>query len=40
MFGGKHRDVYRIYGSHPNDAGFLCKADVIGRQVEIIFKRD
>lgn len=40
MFGGRYRDVYTVDGSHPNDAGFLRMADVIGREIEIMLRKD
>lgn len=39
MFGGRYGNVYTVDGSHPNDAGFLRMADVIGRDVEIMLRK-
>ncbi|MBR6776845.1 MAG: hypothetical protein IKM27_03755, partial [Clostridia bacterium] len=40
MFGGRYGNVYTVDGAHPNDAGFLVMADIIGRQVEIMLRMD
>ena len=34
MFSGDNADVYTVDGTHPNDAGFLRMADVIGLEVK------
>ncbi|MBQ6703111.1 MAG: hypothetical protein IJN17_09190 [Clostridia bacterium] len=39
IFGGRYGNVYTVDDAHPNDAGFLRMADVIGREVEIMLKR-
>jgi len=33
IYGGNDRNVYTVDGAHPNDAGFLKMADVIGGEV-------
>lgn len=38
MFGGRYGNVYTVDGAHPNDAGFLRMADIIGRHVEMMLK--
>lgn len=38
MFGGRYGNVFTVDGAHPNDAGFLRMADIIGRDVEIMLK--
>ena len=38
MFGGRYGNVYTVDGAHPNDAGFLRMADIIGREVEKMLK--
>ena len=39
MFGGRNGNVYTVDGAHPNDAGFLRMADIIGRDVEVMLRK-
>ena len=39
MFGGRYGNVYTVDGAHPNDAGFLRMAEIIGREVEVMLRR-
>ena len=39
MFGGRYGNVYTVDGAHPNDAGFLRMADIIGRDVELMLRK-
>ena len=39
FFSGRYRDCCTVDGCHPTDAGFVRMADVIGGELERIFKR-
>ena len=39
MFAGRYGNVYTVDGAHPNDAGFLRMADIIGRDVELMLRK-
>ncbi len=40
LFTGRYENVYSVDGAHPTDAGFLRMAEVIGREVDIMLRRN